>query len=79
MTKLDPFREKRKRELLPLFLELSKRHCQHEQVMWFGTLVSEFDLFELEILKDAGYLSHRDTAFLNRLARDWVPKEPANE
>src|SRR4051794_1955701 len=64
---LDPFQFNRFRgDIADRFLRLRNDHQVMEERMWLGALAYEFDVYELEVLNTAGFLSIRDQAVFRR-------------
>jgi hypothetical protein len=67
---IDPFRGRVVPDVAGRFLREQERHRRQADLMWLGTLVSQFTDFELKLLSDLGFLSQHDLDLLAQMARN---------
>jgi hypothetical protein len=64
---LDPFRQRQAPSVAGRFQAERKRHQRAADLMWTGTLASQFTSHEIRLLDDLGFLSRHDRDLLSQV------------
>lgn len=67
---IDRFRQPRMQDVGERFNAMRAEHQRVERAMWIGSLLLEFDTFEIGILRDMGFLSMSDESMLRKIDRN---------
>lgn len=64
---IDPFRQRQAPTVAGRFQAERQRHQRAADLMWMGTLASQFTSHEIRLLDDLGFLSRHDRDLLSQV------------